>query len=325
MIYNLGDIIKHHRNTKNLTQAQLAEGICSRQTINKLEMGERRPHKTVLEEIFLKLGLTIQDFDFGIEIEDEQTLELLKLRERVKVAVAGFDLEALGILDAEIDTLFSEDKNSREDKLAQFLRHHVRINLNLPPSKTPNLDLSMEHAVALIKLYREDFELNQIDSYYLTIREYNTISTIATIHGYRGDFTTALRILNQLKTNYEQNQQVISTHGALNVFYTNLLVNLGVTYKISGDYDACLTQSIQNMELFKKHNDMKAFSRALYQRAFSLMKLGNTGEGKVFYHQFFMLASVLDGWAGISLPTVLKEYRDQFGDKFPEVQAWGSL
>lgn len=75
MIYDLGEVVKHHRTAKKLTQAQLAEGICSRQTINKLELGERKPHKFVLNQILLKLGLSPQDFDLRIGLEDVTTLQ----------------------------------------------------------------------------------------------------------------------------------------------------------------------------------------------------------------------------------------------------------
>ena len=42
-LFNVGMLISHLRQAKEMTQEKLAEGICSRSTIVRIENGERKP------------------------------------------------------------------------------------------------------------------------------------------------------------------------------------------------------------------------------------------------------------------------------------------
>ena len=47
------------------------------------------------------------------------------------------------------------------------------------------------------------------------------------------------------------------------------------------------------------------------------MKLGQKDEGRALYKKFLALAYALDGHFAISFETVMKEYRDEFGEAPP--------
>jgi len=49
MFVSVGDLVKHHRAKMGITQEQLAEGICSRETIGMIELGKRLPKHFIPE------------------------------------------------------------------------------------------------------------------------------------------------------------------------------------------------------------------------------------------------------------------------------------
>lgn len=59
---NFGKILKSLRLKKNFTQDQLAEGICSKSHIARLESGSRGPSSYLIELISSKLGENLQDY-----------------------------------------------------------------------------------------------------------------------------------------------------------------------------------------------------------------------------------------------------------------------
>ena len=55
-VFNVGMLISHLRKKKGLSQEQLAEGICARSTVGRIEKGERKPDWFTFRNIMLRLG-----------------------------------------------------------------------------------------------------------------------------------------------------------------------------------------------------------------------------------------------------------------------------
>ena len=70
-IFNAGMLIAHLRKQTNLTQDQLAEGICARETITRIERGERRPDWFTFSSIMYKLGQDPEVFYSSYADKDE--------------------------------------------------------------------------------------------------------------------------------------------------------------------------------------------------------------------------------------------------------------
>ncbi|GBF12376.1 tetratricopeptide repeat protein [Tepidibacillus sp. HK-1] len=67
----IGDKIRYYRIKKGLTQSQLAEGICSKSYLSKIENNLEVPHKEVVGFIFERLGLSSME-------EDLESIETIK-------------------------------------------------------------------------------------------------------------------------------------------------------------------------------------------------------------------------------------------------------
>lgn len=83
--------IKALRQAKNLTQAELAEGIASQSVISNIEKGTISPGIDILEKIATKLGISLQDLLFNDDDETKLTQlysyidQLLKKRNYIEL------------------------------------------------------------------------------------------------------------------------------------------------------------------------------------------------------------------------------------------------
>ncbi|MFC3209981.1 helix-turn-helix domain-containing protein [Planomicrobium okeanokoites] len=54
---NIGSVIKYYRSKNNMTQSQLADGICSISHLSKIESNTYTPHESTIEALLLKMGV----------------------------------------------------------------------------------------------------------------------------------------------------------------------------------------------------------------------------------------------------------------------------
>ena len=92
-IFNVGMLISHLRQQKNLTQEQLAEGICARATIGRIEKGERKPDWYTFSNIMYRLGQNPEDYFSSYADKDE--LIVLETFERLNKHLRNFDYKAI--------------------------------------------------------------------------------------------------------------------------------------------------------------------------------------------------------------------------------------
>ena len=67
---NVGSVIKYYRSKHNLTQHQLAEGICSISHLSKIESNAYMPHESTIQALLAKMGV-----QWNTEIDKRKQLE----------------------------------------------------------------------------------------------------------------------------------------------------------------------------------------------------------------------------------------------------------
>lgn len=67
---NIGSVIKYYRTKNNLTQLQLADGICSISHLSKIESNTYTPHESTIEALLAKMGA-----QFSKEIDKHHRLQ----------------------------------------------------------------------------------------------------------------------------------------------------------------------------------------------------------------------------------------------------------
>ncbi len=84
----IGDKIRYHRKQQGLTQEKLAEGICTKSHLSKIENNVVKPHQETANLLLKKLGLSITE-DETINVEDinrklYEWYEVIKSRDKNK-------------------------------------------------------------------------------------------------------------------------------------------------------------------------------------------------------------------------------------------------
>jgi DNA-binding XRE family transcriptional regulator len=310
-LFNTKLLISELRKAKKLTQEKLAEGICSRETIVKIEKGERKPDLWIFKNIMLRLEVDPEIYINDIASESE--VYMINKYNECKAYITALNYEALQkeIADLEKDARFQK---SRGKSLLLILRAHLHSQGKYKDSK-----LALEYTLEAIKLQRPDFETEKIAGYFLSNDEFLLINLLAVIYRDLYGIPEAIEIWRLLKANYERNYTVDL---GKNEAYRILLSNIALALKHAERFDECLQAVDEGMALALKYHDMKAHSRYLHQRAWCLLKLGNKQEGEEAYKKFLMFAYVLDGYANIDFQTVKKEYEDVFGGKLNLAIEW---
>ena len=84
-IYLVGEVLKQYRIKKAISQEELSEGICTPETISRIESGKRAPNTKNYYALAQKLDAEVDYFDAGIDTED---FSLILLKRELDVAIA---------------------------------------------------------------------------------------------------------------------------------------------------------------------------------------------------------------------------------------------
>jgi len=324
-LFNANLMIKEARLAKGLTQEQLAEGICSRETIVKLEKGDRKPSRFVYREILHRLGLE-QFYYQGIGAESlgsEGELAVAQASNRLGNLTAADDDDGI---KAELDTIDSEiEKGSAVGKvwLSPFgYRVFLEAKANFYCyGKYENPELAVKYAVEYLKLARPDFEIDKIQDYFLATHEVSTLNALAIAYVKLDGPVRALEIMQKTKQSIEKNY-----HGHKNLrlehTYKVLIGNIITGLNKAGQYEACLDLANECLDNSMFGGDVLFQQQCLNCKAKALMHLGQKAEGEELYKKVLLASYGLDGYGGINFAEGKKYYEDTFGGELDLSVEW---
>jgi len=312
-------MIRESRKAQRLTQEQLAEGICSRETIVKLEKGERKPSWFVFREILHRLGLSTEIFhnefvsDGEVPVIDiySKCINLLALRKFDEVYEMINEIEKL-----------KKSKKSQESKMwhSDFGRYGLnRLKSGLysldtfPPggNKYHNPDLGIKYSMKVINITRPGFEIDKIPDYFLAMHEYLNINTIAIAYSAKGDRIQSIKILKMLRANIEKNYSM-EIHDYVISWYRNMQTNISITMMKAGMLEECLETAEENLQQNMHTNDLIYYYNNLYCKAYSLVGLGYEEEGRALFKKVLLLVYALDGHSGLDFKSIKQEYEKTY-------------
>ena len=332
MLYSQAEIIKHHRELRGLTQAQLAEGICSRFHIIKAEAGTRKLSDYVFKDVLKKLDLNPDDFNIGISARDNDAVFYTQMNEEIQKHQYSKTKEPFIKIKNDISNYVSERGTKLTDlryweylalEADMFIHYPLLDDSRSPIVVLPDVLKAREYAIKAIKLFRPDFDIEEIDNYFLTRRELYLINILANIYGFTGETQTKVDIYKKLISNYEKtNKEHVDTSSALNTTYAAILVNLAIGYKELCMWEECLQHSTEIMGKLINATNILTYAAALECKACSLMNLERIDEGKKYHKQLFMLLYGLgDGYESV-IADFKKEYEEMFGGTIDIREDW---
>lgn len=166
-------LIRQMRKRRGLTQEQLAEGICSKDTLSRIESGTRPPSRHVFNSLMQRLGENPDRYYKTLVTADD--LRVMETRDTITQLVKDDKFEEAGkiLAEAEKDPAFEDEENR------QFL---IRTRATIAQDVDKDYPRAYALALEAISLTRPRFNENDIASYVLTYDEIATINTLALLY-----------------------------------------------------------------------------------------------------------------------------------------------
>jgi transcriptional regulator with XRE-family HTH domain len=292
MLLNIGDLVKNRRLELGLTQAQVAEGICSRETINQLEHNKTLPRLFVIDKVLDKLTI---DGDTLLTLPSSRQ-DIYSLKKQSEIhrhmyntekfpAEGGKNLrEALEALSNDMDI---------DESYKSFLLDFGYTHLYIYSEADQNLELGEARAIAFLRKYRPDFDFSELHTYYLTSYELNVISRLSCLYRLKNEPATAVYILEAIKTFQEEKQLDKDLRGFRPIFISTIM-HLADTYLVSCRFEETLALTNAYYPHLKEHDSLRLVMKILYVNCLALLNLGRKDEGTEIFNKISLLHSTVD-------------------------------
>jgi len=311
MLFNVGNLVRELRKMKGLTQEKLAEGICSRSTILMIEKGERKPDWFTFRNIMARLGEDPNKFN--IEIADNEETFVVRKHLEWLAYIRECDYESM---KKEIE-LHKNDKRFLNGRGRFFFLKLKTCFYNMGPYM--DCQIAIECALESIRLTRPDFEINNINTYFLAPHEIETINNLANAYSNHDEPEMSLKILRLLKEN-------LGLHYAsflnFNQFYLLILVNLAEDLNRLDILNESLEVCAEGMEVSLGCRDMLYYMNFVLTKAECLMKLGNKTEGKELFKQVMLFSYATQGKTGMDFNEIAADYMEKYNEKIDLSLPW---
>ena len=107
-VYQIGEVIKRTRESLGITQEELYDGICSAETLSRIENGKRPPSNANFRALMGRLGKDDEKYRMLVHSGDMETI-----------------MEAMNI-----DILISHDENEKAEKVFEHFKQMVDLEDN---------------------------------------------------------------------------------------------------------------------------------------------------------------------------------------------------
>lgn len=259
----IGYIIKTRREQLQLSQEDLADGICAVATLSRIENGERMPSKNHYEMLMQRLGYSALSLDY---FTDKQDFIIHELKFKIRHAYIEKEFGQCRRLLEKLTSLTGE----RSTIDTQFISlYDTLLNDNaLSAAET------LERLEAALRLtcpkYGKDF-VPKVLSY----EEIIILNNIAINYEAVGKRPRAIELLYAIKNYYDR--QISSAEESLRT-QPMILYNLSANLGMAGRYDECIAVCDEAISLARRTYRYAYYEKTLYNRAWSLLRRNHTGD-----------------------------------------------
>jgi len=170
-------------------------------------------------------------------------------------------------------------------------------------------ELAFKYTMEYIRLLRPDFEIEKIPEYFLSDNDIKAIGRLATVYNSSGDKEKAIAIRYMLLENFERNYRV-DTETSLRDTYIYTISNIArALVEEVGRYEEGLQMAEKGMEMLKGSENVKAYIRLLYHKAYALIFLDRKLEGEEAFKRCLMFSYALGDSAPLDMTI---EYHKKF-------------
>lgn len=277
-LYNTGEIIKALRKQKELTQAELAEGIVETFTLSRIENNKQVPSKIHLDALMQRLGFSSDTYPSNLVGDAEyRSFELKKLAVEALVDNNYIEVNKL-IEEMERNKEFETDINR------QFLMRIKSLIVYLSSRSSTLPVLPMEAVYEALKITIPNFSEEKIDTYFLTNEEAKLINSIAVFYSEQGDMQRAIKVFKKLKRSTEKSYEVTSERTG---FYSMVLYNLSKNLGLHSCFNEAIEICEEGIEFCVKNDMLRNLPLLIFNKAYCLCALGSKAESRVLVKQAY--------------------------------------
>jgi transcriptional regulator with XRE-family HTH domain len=292
MVLNIGDLIKNKRLEDKLTQSQLAEGICARETISQLESNKTLPRLFIIEQVLGKLSI---DGDTLLALPGSEK-DIYSIKKQAEIYgymynAEKFPKEGGRDLKEALEALENDKYIHKNYKF--FLLKFGYTHLYIYSESEQNLELAEESAFTLLRKYRPNFDLKQIKIYYLTSTELNLINRLSYLYRLKNEPQTSIKMLEKSKSFQEEKHLDRDLRG-LRPIYISTIMHLADNFLLSNNFEEALKLVNKYYLRIKEHDSLKLVMKFLYVQCIALLNLGRDKEGKEIFEKICLLHNTVD-------------------------------
>ncbi|WP_026830211.1 helix-turn-helix domain-containing protein [Exiguobacterium antarcticum] len=246
----IGLALRRLRKKHNLTQKDLANGICSQAEISKIESGTHSPTVDLLYALSVRLQVPLTTF-----LNQSNTLETIK------------------IIDDELLTKFQNKKYEEIFRLSKKNIEHLDKSEELRSLYSFYLHLSafrlrkIDYRTCIIQLQR--LSDNYIKIYYSPKMLFRIKSSIATIYQENSNFLYSLKTYEELLSFSFDSEELL-------VEKIRLLYNISKILVSLAKYERALNYVKEGIYLSLRFKDMSLLGQLFYQKGYILEMSGST-------------------------------------------------
>lgn len=257
----IGHIIKKQRILKNMTQKELAEGICSAKYIYLIEKEERNPSAYTLDQLSEKLSIDL--FEYYQYLEFENPVAVVEHRKNMDKYIQAGDLEKL------------KEESLKAAQIEDFKQEPLNYDILMIDSLYKGLlEDKTSEAINKLTTALEKKELN-IDTLTL-INSYIVLSTCYQLEGKLGQAKDVLQITYEM---IENKKDFPRYHTVI----INVMISL-ISYFYNGkEYEKLKKYSKELLNFQEEYNKFNQIYYPYFFLAYAYYQTEQLAEAKHFF------------------------------------------
>lgn len=250
---DFGNLIKSKRKELDLTQKELAEGICTQALISRIEKGDIVPQNSILQQLGSRLQLDDNELN-NLAYKTRYDNEMFEIKKKIRKALTRRDYVYIEKILEQNKILISNTNNQNDQAFFTWMKASLQDKLYHQKDKA----LKILTEIPLLHLEDE-----------LAIEILNAIGVIY----YQGEeFKEALNVFQHAVNMIEDNIDYM--------VQTKLLFNYALTLEEFDEDKKALDYIIQAIERLIFEDSMYLLGDLYHTKGFILRKLGHLQEAK---------------------------------------------
>lgn len=281
-MYLMSEVIRRTRENRGISQQELCDGICSLQTLNRIEAGHQTPSRNNFKALMERMGKNGDRYQLCLHGDMETLIEW----EKFNLLLANREFE---VLDEELQKI--EKGIDVEDVVnRQFL---LRIRA-IADYKMGRIDVLQERELLekALKLTVPEYRDCQLPIGIYSRNEIFIFCNIASTYNESNDIDTAIMMLEQLKKYFQNTSIDLDERSITEVF---AMQNLARYYGIKGDAEKAYQIEKDLMKMCLLTGKGGLLTNILYNLAFEEEVLEkDTIRSQMHFMQAYYIAEIFN-------------------------------